>query len=169
LSVEKAEKTSANPFWDFSLSVYARPGVAKAALRLQDEGGQDVNLLLFCCWAAVCGHALTEGEARGLEAGSKEWRGAVVQPLRQVRRSLKPLEHEPGVAALRAGVKRRELEAERLQQDLLHRLLPFTGGERASPGARELAGRNLSLFLEATAQEPIEFTAFLDAVFAEEG
>ena len=38
-------------FWDFSLEIYAKPGVAQACLALQDECGADVNLLLFCCWA----------------------------------------------------------------------------------------------------------------------
>jgi uncharacterized protein (TIGR02444 family) len=164
LSVEKAEKTSANPFWDFSLKVYARPGAAEAALKLQDEGGQDVNLLLFCCWAAVCGHPLSQAEARALEAESEEWRRSVVQPLRQVRRHLKPLEPEPGVAALRAQVKRQELAAEWLQQDRLNRLLPLTAaGEEA--GAQELAGENLSVFFEATGQGAHETQAFLKAVF----
>lgn len=164
MSVEKAEKTSANPFWDFSLKVYARPGVAEAALKLQDEGGQDVNLLLFCCWAAACGHALSDAEARALEAESAEWRRSVVQPLRQVRRHLKPLEPEPGVAALRAQVKRQELAAERLQQDRLNLLLALTAaGEEAA--AQEQAGQNLSLFLEATGQGPLDMRPFLTAVF----
>ena len=38
------------PFWDFSLAVYGRPGVAPACLALQQRHGADVNLLLFCAW-----------------------------------------------------------------------------------------------------------------------
>ena len=42
-------------FWDFSLEVYAKEGVADACLRLQDDLGIDVNMLLFCCWAGHSG------------------------------------------------------------------------------------------------------------------
>src|SRR5262249_40267230 len=37
-------------FWNFSLKVYGRPGVAAACIALQDGLGLDVNLLLYCCW-----------------------------------------------------------------------------------------------------------------------
>jgi hypothetical protein len=36
-----------NPFWDFSLALYAKEGVADACLLLQDKLGYDVNLLLL--------------------------------------------------------------------------------------------------------------------------
>ncbi|MGE4220898.1 MAG: TIGR02444 family protein, partial [Alphaproteobacteria bacterium] len=41
--------------WPFSLSVYARPGVAEACLALQARRGLDVNLLLWCGWRAAVG------------------------------------------------------------------------------------------------------------------
>ena len=47
-------------FWAFSLEVYGRPGVAPACLALQDRHGLDVNLLLFCCWAASQGVTLDQ-------------------------------------------------------------------------------------------------------------
>ena len=37
-----------NPFWNYSLALYARAEVAKTCLALQDRLGLDVNLLLFC-------------------------------------------------------------------------------------------------------------------------
>ena len=48
----------AHPFWDFSLALYRKPGVAAACLRLQDGPGLDVNLLLYACWTAANGAGL---------------------------------------------------------------------------------------------------------------
>ncbi len=163
----KPEKPSANPFWDFSLRVYARPGVAQEALRLQDAAGQDVNLLLFCCWAGACGHELSAEEAHRLEAVSAGWREAVVRQLRAVRRYLKPLEGEDGISALRAAVKRQELEAERLQQDRLNAALPLSGSGDWNGGAAAQAERNLQVFFEATGQDAPAVSSFLAAAFAE--
>ncbi|ACI99249.1 TIGR02444 family protein [Rhodospirillum centenum] len=126
--------------WRFSLAVYARPGVAPMCLELQDRHGADVNLLLWAAWLAlVHGHVLTPEELAGAEAAVAPWREAVVRPLRAVRRTLKapepPLPADAG--ALRERIKAVELEAERLQQQMLDGL-PATrrpGGSPASPAA----------------------------------
>ena len=34
-------------------ALYAQPGVADACLKLQDEFGLDVNLVLFCIWSRL--------------------------------------------------------------------------------------------------------------------
>ena len=79
-------------FWDFSLRVYARDGVAEACLGLQDRRGADVNLLLYCGWAAATGRgALGADELKRLVDLTGPWQNSVVQPLRQVRRGLKEL------------------------------------------------------------------------------
>jgi len=66
---------SGNPFWDFSLAVYRRPGVAAACLRLQDEAGVDVNLLLYFCWlATVRASARTSGRPDLPATRRSDWR-----------------------------------------------------------------------------------------------
>jgi uncharacterized protein (TIGR02444 family) len=141
-----------NPFWEFSLAAYSRPGVAEACLRLQDDAGADVNLLLYCCWmAAVCDDAMSRARAGETVAGTQEWRDGVVVPLRAVRRRLKdrPAELPPeSVEGLRAEVKRIELESERLEQDLLYRM----GGAASrkaegGPAARARAEQNIKAYL----------------------
>ena len=54
--------SSARPLWDFSLEVYGRPKVAETCLRLQDEFGVDVPVLLFAAWLAA-EHSATLGRA----------------------------------------------------------------------------------------------------------
>ncbi|MFC4353382.1 TIGR02444 family protein [Fodinicurvata halophila] len=121
------DRGQAMTFWDFSLLFYGRQGVADACLELQDRHGLDVNLVLFCFWAATCGKALGEEEFARLSQASRDWQAQVVQPLREVRRWMKRpdlLEREDCVR-LRESIKRQELEAERLQQTFLAEALPM--------------------------------------------
>ena len=117
-----------NPFWRFSLALYGHDGVAAACLRLQDQCGLDVNLLLYCGWAAQCGVALNEAQLARLAAQTQAWREEVVYPLRSVRRALKqgvtPVEL-PDSDALRDAVKQMELKAEFLLQQALWRGFPL--------------------------------------------
>ncbi|MGY8963505.1 MAG: DUF2390 domain-containing protein, partial [Rhodospirillales bacterium] len=47
------EIAKGNPFWEFAISAYSRPGVEKAMLSLQDRMGVDINMVLFCVWLAT--------------------------------------------------------------------------------------------------------------------
>jgi uncharacterized protein (TIGR02444 family) len=106
-----------HPFWDFSLALYAKPGVAESCLRLQDGLGLDVNLLLYACWTAAKGAGrLSPDGWRRLVDETAPWRAQVVEPLRRVRRFLKGAEESPWSAGLRERVKALELDAEHAQQ-----------------------------------------------------
>lgn len=106
-----------HPFWDFSLALYARPGVAAACLRLQDGPGLDVNLLLYACWTAVNGGGRLSPVAwRRLVDGTEAWRSQVVTPLRRIRRFLKGREAMPGTTGMRERVQALELDAEHAAQ-----------------------------------------------------
>lgn len=113
---------TSNPFWDFSLAVYARPDVAPCCLALQDRHGVDVNILLWAAWCGLQGLALSADAimAARVEPGLAAWREEVVRPLRRMRRELLPPQ---GAVAdqLAAQLGRAELEAERLEQDGLFR------------------------------------------------
>lgn len=114
-----------SPFWRFSLALYARPGVAPACLRLQEEAGADVNVLLYATWLGTRGRKLDAGRMQSVVAAVEEWRKSAVVPLRSARRFLKnspDLFPAPQTEALRTAVKKAELEAERLQQEALYRL-----------------------------------------------
>jgi uncharacterized protein (TIGR02444 family) len=133
-----------NPFWDFSLALYAAPGVAGACLGLQERLDADANLLLFCCWAGSRGHALDDAALDRLLAAVAEWHAEVVRPLRAARTWLKLLvSGDSQATALRERIKALELEAERLEQDRLHAALPLSEG----PASRALAAANLDRYL----------------------
>jgi uncharacterized protein (TIGR02444 family) len=103
--------------WPWAVAAYARPGVAEACLRLQDEQAQNVCLLLWAAWSGADADALARGAVL-----ARRWEGEVVGPLRQARRALKPA--APGIdavsrEALRAQVKAAELAAERVLLEAL--------------------------------------------------
>lgn len=156
-----------SPFWGYSLAVYGRPGVAEACLALQGRHGLDVNLLLFCCWAGQCGRALTPEDLDRLTAAAGPWHEGVVKPLRAVRRWLKSRQ-DAGAQPLRARIKESELEAERIEQQLLAEILVFAAGE-TSPA---LAAANLMAYLTALDLVPgkrdrVDLAALLCGLFDE--
>ncbi len=114
---------SEHPFWTWSLEVYARPGVEQILLDLQDRLGLDVNMVLFACWSGVERFGpLSDSEWEALIAGTTEWRGKVVAPLRGIRRFLKRDEEQDDVDSLRGKIKQLELEAERVMQQKIVRM-----------------------------------------------
>ncbi|WP_042695500.1 TIGR02444 family protein [Azospirillum sp. B506] len=131
---------SANPFWDFSLAVYGRPGVPACCLALQDRRGVDVNVLLFAAWAGLdCGIGLSADELLRIDGTVAGWREEVVRPLRALRRRAKAEDD-----AFYRRMKAAELEAERVQQDRLF----AAGGFGPQPGgAVQLAAANMALLV----------------------
>jgi uncharacterized protein (TIGR02444 family) len=128
-------------FWRFTLEIYGRPEVSSRLIELQDRDGKDVNILLFCLYAGlVLGRRLGPADIAALAAAVSGWNAAVTQKLRAVRRDLKPMAADPGVAELRRAVQAAELDAERLAQARLEAALPAGPGEVAEAG---LARANL--------------------------
>lgn len=113
-----------NPFWRFSLDRYRRDGVAPLCLQAQDDFAANVNLVLFGLWLGTQGKMLTEAGAHGCRACVSEWHANVVVPMRGVRRWMKTCPVEDSVARnrLRAAIQKEEIEAERMEHDMLHRL-----------------------------------------------
>ncbi len=112
-------KTGENPFWDWSLEYYARPGVAPKLLSLQDDHACNINLVLWLLWqdgvsAAMLCHAQT---------ALAKLSGIYTLPLRQIRQRAKaePLKAK-GEKTLYQALKQAELLAERMEQDCLYAL-----------------------------------------------
>lgn len=148
---------TAEALWEFSLEVYGREGVGPACLGLQDRHALNVNVLLLCCWLARHGRrALAGAELARLEAAVAPWHAAVILPLRGIRGRLKRAPHmaprEEDAAALRRRVLEIELDAERLEQDMLVRALGSAPAARAAP--REAAAASLEAYLEARGVRP---------------
>jgi uncharacterized protein (TIGR02444 family) len=108
-----------NDLWRYACALYARPGMEAACLAAQ-AGGSNVCLALCALWLEQQGVAWSPARAQALEAIALPWSRTVVEPLRALRQQWRlAAQADDRLAALRAGVKALELEAE---QGLLARL-----------------------------------------------
>ena len=76
--------TLENPFWQFSLSLYAKPEVTEYCLTLQDKHNMQVNLLLYSIWLSTKGCIL---EPLRIKQNSQlqNWLTQVIPSIREAR------------------------------------------------------------------------------------
>lgn len=147
--VERAKRAAGDAFWRFSLRFYASPGVEADCLAFQDQGGGDVNLLLFCLWCGLARGQLTETDLRDALGLSERWRSQAVAPLREIRRALKGGVDGLESAPFREKVKALELEAEQIQQ----RALAALALKAEPPAGPDAAGAMLDAYLATLPEE----------------
>ena len=96
---------------DFAISRYQRAGVAECCLRLQDEIGADVNMLLTAAWLAEREQCWSYDEVCKLIEQCMEWREQCILPIRAVRRYLKghPLYEQSKALELDAEIHQLQL------------------------------------------------------------
>ena len=154
--------SNSSAFWQFSLAFYARPQVADACVQLQDSAGVDVNLLLYLLFIATHQREVSRDDVARLDALVKAWREQAVLPLRSLRRQLKTgIEPLPvsNTEALRSAVKRIELDAEHIEQDLLEQQAPASSLGKLVASRSAAAHSNLAAygeFLQALPDAPIK-------------
>ncbi len=150
-------KLPSGDFWRYTLELYAREGMSRALIALQDRRGADVNLLLFCCWVAHRGRGrLSVSDLRRADAAIAGWRDEVTIPLREVRRRIKDSAERwslEGAAEVRRGVLETEIASESVTQGILERL--EISPEPGEGGARD-ARASLLACLELTGATPDE-------------
>ena len=133
---------TAEALWPYALEVYGRPGVEPLLLELQDAHGQCAPYLLWSLWMAASGRAADDAALRSGAELARAWQDAAIAPLRRLRRDLKT-GPKPGPKAqrerLRDGVKKLELDAERMLLQMLEEASPARGDD-ATP-ALELLRR----------------------------
>jgi len=125
--------------WEWVLEAYALEGAPEACLTLQDRHGQNTSFLLWAVWAETADPLLL---ARGADV-ARRWDELALQPIRAVRRALKPaFSGVPDDAreGLREDVKAAELRAERVLMESLEGLGGGRGGAHAL-AALEAAAR----------------------------
>ena len=164
-----------NPFWNFSLQFYSQDGVADILLWFQEECQVDINLILYCCWAGISQTpVLRATDITFLRQIVDRWQSEIVQPLRSLRQTLKidargaPVSQ---VAGVRASLQQAELEAERLQQDMLHTSAPREAHKTLDESeGRQHTISNLVLYLtqergQLDTVKMGQVTALVDALF----
>ncbi len=140
-----------HPFWTYSITCYGRDGVRDLCLEIQEASAADVNLLLFGLWLGCRGCAISDEGAQICAQAVAPWHREIVRPLRAVRRRLKGwdiLDDKPR-ERLRSAIQKWEIEAERLQQDMLYGLYVERENELCAPAPSGHAAMkaNLQKFL----------------------
>lgn len=137
-------------FWNFSLQLYDREGVAAACLELQDTYQLDVNLVLFCFWHSSAYGEVNKELLRTVIEFSVEWRRNVVQPLRNARTWMK-LNPSPGeqFESLRERIKADELMTEKYQQEKIASLTSEFNSSRQWLFGDDDIGKSIDSLLHA--------------------
>ena len=164
-----------NPFWDFTIRVYAESGVAEVCLELQNRLGADINIVLYCLWVAQQGRGrFNRPQLSEFLDRVATWRNDVILPLRTLRNRLKegigsvPTDHSEIV---RSTVKRAELDAEHTEQLFLASLMPKSSSpnipqeEAAMHAAENLAQYFTLLEVKSSERERAGVRSLLSAVF----
>lgn len=131
-----------SPLWQYACQVYSQQGVEATLLKLQDDHGADINLILQALWLANEGRSWTKD---CIPANYEKWMVEQVLPLRRMRRSMKT--DWAGYEDFRQQVKKLELKAE---QNALAKLYLSTDGSATVPAAEKtsLAGQNMRILAE---------------------
>lgn len=116
-----------NPFWQFSLAVYAKPEVQTLVLAMQDQHGVNVNMVLWAAWLDKQQLRLPENQWPAVEQWIQPW-VTKTEEIRSLRRYQKLLvkefeKNDSSVSEqakyLRARILKLELASEQFQQALL--------------------------------------------------
>ncbi len=115
---------------DYVSRLYPYPEVEPLLLRLQNERGLDVLLLLAACWLGCSGRAAAVADWRAICAWQSPWHRQIIWPLRAARIAVRGL---GGDETLYAHLKECEQAAEWSQLDRLEaeclRLIPAGNAE----------------------------------------
>jgi uncharacterized protein (TIGR02444 family) len=147
--------TEAN-LWQFALHTYQRTGVAERLLRWQDEQQISINLVLWLLWLEQKGVAATAALAQQGQEHIADWHREHTAPLRQMRRQLKAKGlNNPALADYYKQLKEAELAAEKVELQLLEKLVPSGGDKPLTPGT------NLTPYLNSHKVDADQQQAFL--------
>ncbi len=166
---------SPESLWNFSVRIYRLPQVSETCLRLQNEHGLDVNLLLFALWYGRHHGALPAALLDAMLAFTRPWAQEVVRPLRHARSWMKQalaseqfsVLPQQACTPLRERIKAVELQSEQLQQQIMEALCerwlaqqPTQAGHAFTRQEQSIAA-NLRAVAEASA---VPFTPALQAL-----
>jgi uncharacterized protein (TIGR02444 family) len=159
-----------NPFWQFSLRVYAVPAAAAECLDLQRVLSINVNLLLFCSWIAASRRiALGAVDIRSVESEIHDWHTLAVLRLRKIREQLKPLPamQYQEVQAFRRQILADERHAEQIEQALIFQRAECLSMQQESRAVRDIIAGNIELLcslstISKPGENPVSISALIE-------
>lgn len=141
--------THGDAFWSFALATYERRTVREICLRLQDDHGLDVMVILGCLWAAYRGLRLEPAQIGAVVAAVGPWQSKVTARLRRARRSARKLAGpNTETGSLHAAILGAERAAERVTAELVAGVLATNQPAKPPEAPLGLAIFNLKLYFE---------------------
>ncbi|MDQ1363539.1 MAG: hypothetical protein QG652_1400 [Pseudomonadota bacterium] len=140
-----------SPFRNYTSQLLQMPEVASVCLAMQDNFDADVNLLLFCCWAAENRRQLDDGDIHKLIQAGEPWQSVIIRPLRETRKLMKSQ-----VIAMptylhtktMANLTEMEINAEHMAQLNLEKTIIFSRHETGELSVIDTAARNLMTYVQ---------------------
>ncbi|WP_417227095.1 TIGR02444 family protein [Amphritea sp.] len=108
-----------NVFWNYAVQIYSVPDVAALCLTLQNRYQLSVNYLLFGLWLAHEGRYLPADLS---DQKVCQWRKTMLEPLRQLRFTLRETKQSGEEYCCYEALKQAELAAEKVEIGLLYEL-----------------------------------------------
>lgn len=152
----------------FATTVYRKPEVADACLRLQQELGVDVPILLFCAWFGCVRGDLDNKMLAQVIKKSRPYSTHVVKSLREARRWMKQpdesqnsfltTKNQQAWQSLREQIKSIEISAELLWLDGLQSLSESMSNEvgSAQVSATSVMGNMLKYCLSVKSESELK-------------
>ncbi|WP_343315466.1 TIGR02444 family protein [Brucella sp. BE17] len=134
--------------WSFLLMLYDEAGIPDALLSLQEGQAIDVPFYLAVLHAVTTDHHITPTAISALYAEVQEWREKVIVPLRTIRKTLKVhswATRFENTGAFRETIKSAELKAEKIEVEVLEKLIPIYFGVRVMEGKSDIFAVSLAL------------------------
>lgn len=133
--------------WLFANTFYANKAVEEALLQAQNEHDADVCILLFliwhCCDLDAQSEVLNKDDLPKIVSQIEAWRSELIQPLRQLRKSLKTLQSDQNdtlnTKPFIEEIKTLELKAEKAQLVFLAGLHKKSNESLMSNGINDVA------------------------------
>jgi uncharacterized protein (TIGR02444 family) len=147
-------------FWNYSCRQFENRSIADTCLQLQNACDADVNILLYCCWAADNRIQLDNDDLQKLIRASNPWQSAIIKPLRDARRMMK---HQ--IIAMPANLHTQtianltemELNAEHMAQLDLEKTIDFETRTVSDDEIINISARNLLLYVQTlTAAQTVD-------------
>jgi uncharacterized protein (TIGR02444 family) len=108
-------------FWQYSIKLYGHSALADLYLKLQNEEGLNVNVLLLCSFLAENNYLASTQTIRQIIENKEfsSWNQSMTGALRSSRTQLKKDNQDSLRADLRRSILNAELQAEQIEQQLL--------------------------------------------------
>lgn len=144
--------------FDDMVALYKTGSISQMCLTLQRDFDADVPVFLICVMADRANLTLPDAEFIDWVATARQWREAVIIPLRQVRVVLKDQQEKEGVTSFRERIKSVELEAEKLHIDALGQA--FLKAEHNANSPANLAERYMQMIGVSSSQSSSFLASF---------